>query len=41
MLNLHGTIPKKIYVSWKNKNVIDKDFSIINKGIKKYISIKS
>lgn len=34
MLNLHGTIPKKIYVSWKNKNVIDKDFSIINKGIK-------
>lgn len=34
MLNLSGIIPKKIYVSWKFKDIIDKDLSIINKGIK-------
>jgi hypothetical protein len=39
MLHLHGTIPKYIYVSWKNKNVMDKDFSIINKGIKNLIRL--
>jgi GR25 family glycosyltransferase involved in LPS biosynthesis len=37
-LNLKG-IPRKIHVSWKNKNVISSGYSMIEKGIKRLCEI--
>ena len=30
----YGNIEKKIHISWKNKNILDTNFSIVNNGVK-------